>query len=152
MALVGDLKRFAKKRSKEFQQLGSADLTADLAEANVAGQKVTFKLNVERTAAWKLYVELNTRIATQPLDESDGVLREALSSLYAVFGITRETLKEAGPAVSMNLLGSTRWKYLIKCCVPCSLSGILHSATGNNSGNQRCRPSRMSEIGRELRH
>lgn len=102
MPLIGDLKRFAKKRSKELQQLGAADLTADLAEANVAGQKVTFKLNVERTAAWKLYVELNTRITTQPLDESEGVLREALSSLHAVFGITREILKEAGPVVSME--------------------------------------------------
>ena len=102
MALIGDLKRFAKKRSKELQRLSSADLTADVAEANVAGQKVTFKLNVERTAAWKLYVELNTRITTQPIDESDGVLREALSSLHAVFGITREILKEAGPAVSIG--------------------------------------------------
>ena len=102
MALIRDLKRFATKRSRELQQVALADLTADAAESNLAGQKVTFKLNVERTAAWKLYVELNTRITTQPLDESTGILREALSSLHAVFGITREILKEAGPAVSMG--------------------------------------------------
>ena len=102
MPLPQELRRYAKKRAKELKQLADADLTADVAQANVAGQKVTFKINVERAAAWKLYVELNTRITTQPLGNAEGFLREALSSLHAVFGITREILKEAGPAVSLG--------------------------------------------------
>ena len=48
----------------------------------------------------KLYVELYTRIATQELGMDEGFVREALSSLYNIFKITREILKEAGPAVA----------------------------------------------------
>jgi hypothetical protein len=65
-------------------------------------QKVQFEVNVERRAAWKLYVELNTRITTQPLKPKEGFLREALASLHAIFGITREILKEAGPGVAQG--------------------------------------------------
>lgn len=72
------------------------------AEFTVAGQKFSYKINVERQAAWKLYVELNTRIATQPLNKSEGILREALTSLHSIFGITREILKEAGPKVAQG--------------------------------------------------
>jgi hypothetical protein len=48
--------------------------------------------------AWKLFVESVTRISTQPLNESSGLLREALSSLYGLFGTTREVLKQAQPS------------------------------------------------------
>ena len=54
----------------------------------------------QQKAAWALYVELETRVALQPLDENHGLLREALSSLYAIFDITRTILKEAGPEVA----------------------------------------------------
>jgi hypothetical protein len=40
----------------------------------------------ERRAAWSLYVELVTRIAVQPLEIDEGLLREALTSLYSLFG------------------------------------------------------------------
>lgn len=55
---------------------------------------------VQQRAAWSLYVQLVTRVAVQPLDEDQGLLREALSSLYAIFGITRRILEEAGPEVA----------------------------------------------------
>ena len=55
---------------------------------------------VEQRAAWSLYVELVTRIAVQPLDVHEGLLREVLDSLYSLFGLTREILREAGPAVA----------------------------------------------------
>ena len=55
---------------------------------------------VQQRAAWSLYVELMTRIAIQPLHSEDGILREALSSLYAIFAETRTILKEAGPEVA----------------------------------------------------
>lgn len=54
----------------------------------------------QQRAAWSLYVELSTRIAVQPLDEGEGILREALTSLYNVFGITRQILREAGPEIA----------------------------------------------------
>jgi hypothetical protein len=57
----------------------------------------------QRRAAWALYVELVTRIAVQELESDAGLMREALNSLYALFGITREILREAGPDV-----GATR--------------------------------------------
>ncbi len=53
----------------------------------------------ERAAAWSLYVELITRIGTQPLDPDHGLVSEALASLYKIFDITRQILREAGPAV-----------------------------------------------------
>ena len=76
-------------------------------------EKVTVKLDLgffamdtewvsdprERQAAWELYVELATRIATQPLDPDTGIAREALTSLHQLFAITRATLRAAGPEV-----------------------------------------------------
>ncbi|MCL2924376.1 MAG: hypothetical protein MGF17_07055 [Trichodesmium sp. MAG_R04] len=61
----------------------------------------------ERYAAWSLYVELVTRISVQPLGQEEGILREALDSLYRLFDTTREILKEAGPGVgaSQNSVG-----------------------------------------------
>ncbi|MFI5983923.1 hypothetical protein ACIBEA_23935 [Streptomyces sp. NPDC051555] len=55
---------------------------------------------VEREAAWELYVELATRISVVELGEDEGLLREALSSLYTVFATTREILRRYGPAVA----------------------------------------------------
>jgi hypothetical protein len=57
----------------------------------------------ERNAAWKLYVELVTRISVQQLDRRQGLMREALNSLYTLYPTTREVLREAGPEV-----GATR--------------------------------------------
>ncbi len=58
--------------------------------------------NTERNAAWSLYVELITRISVQVLKEDQGLLREALTSLYSLFGTTREILREAGPDVGAS--------------------------------------------------
>ena len=56
----------------------------------------------EQNAAWSLYVELVTRIAVQSLGTEQGLLREALNSLYTLFGTTREVLKSAGPKVGAS--------------------------------------------------
>lgn len=50
----------------------------------------------DRDAAWDLYVELLTRITTQPLPDEVGVEESALDSVYVLFAITRETLKHHG--------------------------------------------------------
>jgi hypothetical protein len=56
----------------------------------------------ERRAAWELYVELSTRITTVPLQEDAGLLREALTSLYSLFGTTREILRRYGPGLARS--------------------------------------------------
>lgn len=59
----------------------------------------------QQTAAWEMYVELITRISVQPLGAEEGLLREALSSLYSLFGETRRILKQHGPGVARPLSG-----------------------------------------------
>ncbi len=50
----------------------------------------------DRDAAWELYVELLTRITTQPLDDEHGDERTALDSVFSLFALTRQTLKVQG--------------------------------------------------------
>jgi hypothetical protein len=47
-------------------------------------------------AAWEMYVELLTRIATQPLPDDSGMESSALESVYSLFGITRSILRKYG--------------------------------------------------------
>jgi hypothetical protein len=72
--------------------IGSVELTPDA---------------TERNAAWSLYIELITRIAVQKLRDDEGLVREALSSLYSLFPTTRQILKDAGPnaGISRNSVG-----------------------------------------------
>ena len=50
----------------------------------------------DKDAAWDLYIELLTRITTQALPDEDGIEKTALDSVYALFALTRETLKTHG--------------------------------------------------------
>lgn len=50
----------------------------------------------DRNAAWELYVELLTRITTQPLSNEDGIEQTALDSIYSLFPTTRAILKSHG--------------------------------------------------------
>jgi transcriptional regulator with XRE-family HTH domain len=54
----------------------------------------------QQAAAWEIYVELVTRIATVELGEEQGTLREALASLHSLFGTIRAILRRYGPAVA----------------------------------------------------
>lgn len=54
----------------------------------------------EKCASWDLYVELITRISVMELPPGEGLLREGLSSLHAIFGKTREILHDYGPEVA----------------------------------------------------
>jgi len=54
----------------------------------------------EQMAAWEMYVELVTRISIAELKPGEGLLREALSSLYTLFDTTREILRKYGPSVA----------------------------------------------------
>ena len=52
--------------------------------------------DADRDAAWELYIELLTRITTQPLEREHGVEATALASVHALFGLTREVIKRHG--------------------------------------------------------
>ena len=56
--------------------------------------------DAERRAAWELYTELITRIAVVPLGPQEGLIREALDSLYSLFTSTRDILRRYGPEIA----------------------------------------------------
>jgi len=78
--------------------------SAKLKEAGLSIDFGIFKLDTkwtpdprQREAAWALWVELSTRVATQPVDLDEGMLREALESLHQLFDATRDVLRKCGP-------------------------------------------------------
>ena len=76
----------------------SVEVGLDLKFFKISG---TWEPNdAERQAAWELYVELMTRIAVVPLPSGEGLLREALTSLYSLFATTRDVLRRHGPTVA----------------------------------------------------
>ncbi|MFJ9109909.1 hypothetical protein [Streptomyces sp. NPDC102283] len=79
--------------------------TARLTEVKVTVpqlSELTFAVNNDsRQVAWQLFVETVTRVSTQPLASDQGVVREALSSMYGLFATTRETLKASRPSASV---------------------------------------------------
>ena len=50
----------------------------------------------DQDAAWELYVEMLLRVVTQPLPSEGGDESTALSSIYALFPVTREILRRRG--------------------------------------------------------
>ena len=60
----------------------------------------------ERVAAWEMYVELVTRVSVVELKPTDGLVREALSSLHSLFDTTRTILRSHGPDVAVAQSGS----------------------------------------------
>lgn len=50
----------------------------------------------DQDAAWDLYVEMLTRVVTQPLPPKSGDEKAALNSVYTLFPTTREILRRHG--------------------------------------------------------
>lgn len=71
-------------------QLSSLKISAPFLQATIDLK------DADRDAAWDLYIELITRVATQHLDPGDGDEAAALDSIYQLFGLTRETIKRNG--------------------------------------------------------
>ena len=61
----------------------------------------------ERDAAWEMYIELITRVGVVDLASDQGLVREAMSSLYSLFATTRDILRRYGPEVARPAQGST---------------------------------------------
>lgn len=59
----------------------------------------------DRRASWELVIELFTRITTQPLPDRDGDEKAALTSVYHLFGISRDLMRKHGrDAMTFSLL------------------------------------------------
>lgn len=64
-------------------------------QVNASFLKMEFKpKDGDRDAAWEMYIELLTRVTTQPLPKDYGDEETALASIYSLFGITREIIKK----------------------------------------------------------
>ena len=64
---------------------------------NLRFAEATFKpTDADAHAAWDLYVEMLTRIVTQPLPSAHGDERAALESVYSLFPTTRDILRYHG--------------------------------------------------------
>ena len=60
-----------------------------------ASAEISFK-TPDRDAAWELYIEMLTRIVTQPLPVEAGDEKTALDSVYSLFPTSREILRRRG--------------------------------------------------------
>lgn len=77
------------------------EVTVNLNLPYVGGIEGTWQADEnEVNAAWELYIELITRISVAELKPDEGLLREALTSLYNLFGITRDILRKYGSSVA----------------------------------------------------
>ncbi|MCX5201923.1 hypothetical protein OG897_10730 [Streptomyces sp. NBC_00237] len=93
-----------KRNSGKRHGAGPTQITARLAfpfVGEIAG--VWEPADAERRASWELYLDLVSRVSVAELGRDKGLLREALSSLYSLFGTTREILRRHGPAVAPPL-------------------------------------------------
>jgi len=50
--------------------------------------------DADKSAAWALYTEIRTRITTQPLAYRHGDEETALTSIYNIFGLTRDAIRQ----------------------------------------------------------
>ncbi len=71
-------------------QLRSIKINASIFEANIDFSEA------DKDAAWELYVEMLTRIVTQPLPSEHGDDKTALDSVYSLFPTTRGILRQRG--------------------------------------------------------
>jgi hypothetical protein len=83
------------------------EIVVELGIPNIGKITGTWKADAaEQEAAWELYIELVTRVPVAELHAEEGSLREALSSLYALFTITRDILRRHGPSIARSKNGS----------------------------------------------
>ena len=67
-----------------------------LEQVEIQGIRFT-SAGLQRRVAWRLFVEMATRIATQPMSEEEGDDGVALTSLHDLFQLTRKAIAEMEP-------------------------------------------------------
>ena len=81
MNLRDQFRRFGLERIRLNVAVLSADITLS---------------DTDKDAAWEMYIEMLTRIVTQPLPSEVGDEQTALDSVYSLFATTREILRRRG--------------------------------------------------------
>ena len=83
-----------KKRSKLKDIFRRFNIENIHLSTEAAGVTISYT-NWDKEAAWLMYIELLTRVTTQPLN-NEGDEQSALNSIYKIFEITRDILKSYG--------------------------------------------------------
>ncbi len=103
----------------------------------------------EKKAAWEMYVELVTRISVMPLQPEEGSLREALTSLYSLFGLTREILRAHGPSVAQAKKDALSFGYLAVAILNTILRPLLAKWHPVLKSYEETRPISLSPLEHE---
>ena len=120
---------------------------------NVAGVGVEIEFNQDdQNAAWELYVEMLTRIVTQPLPSDVGDEQTALDSIYSLFATTREILHRRGRnAIQFSKVAIPVLNQVVR---PFTAKWHRESLAGAFDDPDRCREFRaeLEELQEELRN
>ena len=120
---------------------------------NVAGIGVEVEFNQDdQNAAWELYVEMLTRIVTQPLPSDVGDEQTALDSVYSLFHTTREILHRRGRnAIQFSKVAIPVLNQIVR---PFTAKWHRESLAGAFDDPNRCREFRaeLAELQVELRN
>lgn len=110
-----------------------------------------FEMNeADKQASWEMYVELLTRITTQPLTQNNGDESTALDSIYSLFGTTRVVMKTHG----RDCLGFTKVAVVVLNQVIRPFTAKWHKLSLSNgfSNQETCIQFReeLNELQKEL--
>jgi len=100
----------------------------------------------ERKAAWDMYVELITRVTVADLGPDEGLLREALTSFYSLFGTTRQILKDGGPTLAQATGGAVSFGHLAVSILNGALRPLLAKWHPLLEDHEASRPDGMSRL------
>ena len=106
----------------------------------------------DRDAAWELYIEMLTRIVTQPLPNNVGDDKTALDSVYSLFPITREILRRHGrSAERFSIIAIPVLNQIVR---PFTAKWHKESLTGAFEDDARCKEFRveLAALQNELRN
>jgi hypothetical protein len=104
----------------------------------------------EKKAAWEMYVELVTRVAVAELGTEEGLLREALTSMYSLFETTRSILRTHGPRVAQPKGDDTlSFGYLAVAILNTVLRPLLSKWYPLIKDYEETRPSSVSAVAHE---
>ena len=83
-----------KKKTKLINIFNKFKIDGISLTSKFANVNITYT-NWDEEAAWLMYVELLTRVTTQPIYD-DGDEKKALHSIFSIFDISRDILKKYG--------------------------------------------------------
>ena len=107
--------------------------------------------DADKDAAWDLYIEMLTRIVTQPLPSEAGDEETALRSVYSLFPTTRDILKRRGRrAISFSKLAVPVLNQVVRPFTARWHKAQLEGAFDNYVHRQRFREE-LANLQEELR-